>query len=125
MSMNEVFNALKLSPRETKVLHYLRKYKQGTSLEIQHETSLQQPEVSTAVKTLIKRGYIKSELITPSTKPVKQIKIYSLTEDVYMLMIKELKTQVDELLTKSEINVALIEELEAMIKLNTKEDVTT
>ena len=74
MSMDEVFDAVRLSPREKKVLNYLRTHTQGTSLEIQQETSMQQPEVSVAVKALLKRGYIKSEFIIHITQPGKKKK---------------------------------------------------
>ena len=125
MSMDEVFNALKLSAREKKFLNYLLKHKHSTSLEIQQETAIPQPGVSMAAKSLKKRGYIKSELITRTTKPNKQIQRYSLTEDLNKLMFNDLKAKIYKMLAKSDAYIVLYEELTAMIKLNKKGDVTT
>ena len=112
--MDEVFDALKLSPGEKKMLRYLMKHEQGTSLEIQKEASIQQPEVSMAVKALIKRKYVKSELITLTTKSNRQMMVYSLTKDVYKLMAEDLNAVVTDLLSKSDFYASLIEELVAM-----------
>jgi predicted transcriptional regulator len=125
MSMDEVFVVLKLNSREKKVLHYLMKHKQGTSFEIQKETAMQQPWVSMATKTLQKRGYLQSELIPRTTKPRKQIQTYRLTKDGYKLMLKDLIIKTNELNERCNAYTRLMEEFLAMIKSDTKENVTT
>jgi predicted transcriptional regulator len=113
--MEKVFEALKLSPREIKVLKHLMKHDQRSSLDIQQAESLQQPEVSMATKDLLEKRYIKADIITVDTKNNgRRAMLYSITDDLYSIMAEQLKKMVADLLDKSDLYASLIVELEGM-----------
>jgi predicted transcriptional regulator len=113
--MEKVFEALKLSPRETKVLKHLMRHEQSSSLDIQQAESLQQPEVSMATKDLLEKKYIKADIITSDTKNNgRRAMLYSITDDLRNIMAEQLKKMVADLLNKSDLYASLIEELEGM-----------
>jgi predicted transcriptional regulator len=116
MSMDQVFEALKLSPREIKVLKHLLNHKQSTSMDIQHAESLQQPEVSMATKELLAKKYIRSEVLGEVNSGKRQTMIYSLVDDFKKVMADQLKTLVTDLLSNSDLYTSLIEELEEVKK---------
>lgn len=52
-----------ITSKEMKILFYLFKTGKGIARDIEHETKLRQPEVSMAVRSLIKRGWLYKTLV--------------------------------------------------------------
>jgi len=110
--MQQVFDELKLKDREQKVMSYLMKHGSGASADMQGECQLQQPEISMAMKALVKRGYIQSETIATTKKNGgRPNTIYSLIEDLYKRMIEELRKLVTESNDRAESLISLMAEL--------------
>jgi len=68
-----------------KALVYLAKTLEATSREIERGTDMRQPEVSTAIKHLDSKGWIKNRKVAPSKKG-RPILNYSLAVPVKQIM---------------------------------------
>jgi predicted transcriptional regulator len=70
--------AIGVEKKQAKVLAFFRVEKAGTSRDLEQITNLRQPEVSLAVTSLRKRGFINAEQISPKTKRGQYPNKYSL-----------------------------------------------
>jgi len=71
------FKELNISRSETRTLLYLFKNNEGLAIDIERGSELRQPELSSAAKSLLERGWIKSTTVESTGKGRPRLK-YSL-----------------------------------------------
>lgn len=104
VKLEEVLVYCGINKKVAKVLSYLSSVEEASTVEIERNTGLRQPEVSNITKMLERNGYLESrtEKVSGKGRPRKVYKLKVKIDDIINDIIEQLKIQVNEL--KKRIN---------------------